>query len=162
MALRHREAAGALSAAWQLYWTPTEPIAWGRPSSAPLLLDAVFWREVDATGSRYGVADLALFEPLPRGTPPGVEIQPVRSADNYVNPALWIAAAAGSGLVGNAAYDMAKHLVRKFVSHRAKHSDPGTTEATAPPPVDEGREPRRVLDIDLPPAAPPVLGVDDD
>ncbi|WP_143035996.1 hypothetical protein [Lentzea fradiae] len=115
-----------------VFQTEAEALA-ARPDSVPPNEWPVRWTAV-LSGDQ--VLDEAFWEDRPKE----------RVLGAGADLAQWLAAAAASGMVGNAAYDAVKFAVGK---------------PREPDEVPDG-EPRtlRQMDIDVPPGAPPVLGQD--
>ncbi|WP_199440480.1 hypothetical protein [Umezawaea beigongshangensis] len=121
---------------WVVRWTPT---AEGRDTRL-WALDAVFWRREDSN-------DDPLLEEQCELDDPGI-----------VNTLLWVGTAAASGMIGNAAYDAAKAAVRKLTGNPEREALEETTPSRSSASHDPVLSARQELEIDIPPAAPPVLG----
>lgn len=128
-------------------------------------------RWAGAPPPRWTPVDPPLWEPIPDG----LRRRPVDSAfwsaqrsrvhemggPSGTDMVVWIATAAASGMVGNAAYDAAKIAVRRLRTPKVE-SDEETSTPTSPPIGERGTRhtAQPGLHIDLPRVAPPVLGDD--
>lgn len=131
---------------WTLRWTPVDrerqrtgsDSDWSRE---PLPFDELFWQDGACR------KQLRLFS----------------AADvDYSRLAEWVGTAVAGGVLGNAAYDAVKAAARKLTKARADDAAVNDPPLTSPS-TGQGtfrKDALRTLEIDIPPAAPPVIDAD--